>query len=267
MESLHSIPKVLVATLMLGLLTNKATSEDNKREHRTPSSTATEKQEKSSAGRAPAEPLQIILVSVRDTPSSYPRGSEKCRVSGETRAGDPSLAILASQSIRTTQEAPTLYWYLSNATKCLVEVTLIETQTGETVVDATLMPPLSSGIHSVRLADYNQRLARGSQYAWSVSLVPEVDDRAKDIIVSVDLEYAGPTDTLRARLAGATRAATPSIYAEAGFSYDALAAILELTKETPNVPGLREQRRVLLEKVGLTEVIPENMTERSTLKR
>lgn len=267
MQSLYSIPRVLVATLMVGLLVSNAATEDNKRESRPPSSPSNEKQDKSSVGRTSTEPLPIILVSVRDAPFSYPRGAEKCRESGETEAGNPSLAILASQSIRTTQEAPTLYWYLSTATACRVEVTVIETQTGEVVVDATLMPPLPPGIHSVRLADYNQRLMPGRRYAWSVALVPEVNDRAKDIVVNAGLEYVVPSDTLRAKLAQATISAMSSLYAEAGFSYDALTAILALTKETPNASGLREQRIALLEKIGIKEVIPEDAARNSTPER
>lgn len=251
MKRLYFIPGALTATLMLGLFAMNAVADDGKREGKQPSSVADEKQNQSSSDQVATEPLQISLL-VRDSP--YQRGAEKCRISSEPGAGDPFLTILASQTTRTAQKAPSLYWYLSQATACRVEATLVETQTGQTLVDITLMPPLSSGIYSVRLAGHDRGLAPGRRYAWSVSLVPEVEDRAKDIIVSVDLEYAEPTDALRTRLAEATKSKRPSIYAEAGFYYDALAAILELTRETPNAAGLREQRKALLEQIGLQEL-------------
>lgn len=251
MKRLYLIPGALTATLVIGLFAMNAASEDSKRESKQPSSVTDEKQNEGSSEQVSTEPLQISLL-VRDSP--YQRGAEKCKVSSETGARDPFLAILASQTTRTAQKAPSLYWYLSQATACRVEATLVETQTGQTLVDVTLTPPLSSGIYSVRLADHDWSLAPGRRYAWSVSLVPEVEDRAKDIIVSVDFEYVEPTNDLRARLAEATKSAIPSIYAEAGFYYDALAAILESTRETPNAAGLREQRKALLEKVGLQEI-------------
>lgn len=258
MKRLYSIPGMLAATLMLGLFAMNAASEDGKRESKQPSSVMDEEQNQSSSDEATTEPLQISLL-VRDSP--YQRGAEKCRVSTETGASGPSLAILASQTTQTTREAPPLYWYLSQATTCRVEITLIETQTGQTLADITLMPPLLPGVHSVRLVKRGQHLALGSRYAWSVSLVPDIDDRAKDIVVSVDLEYVKLPDTLRARLAGVTSLAMSSIYAEAGFYYDALVTVLELTKEAPNTLELRKQRIALLEKVGLQETLSDETAQ------
>jgi len=247
MKLLRALLKALVALLVAWCLTTNAMPEESKRDS-APASSSNEKQNMTSVVRPAAEPLKISLV-VRDSP--YQRGAEKCRASGEPEAGAPSLAILASRTFQTVQETPFLYWYLSQATACRIEVTLIEMQSGEAIIDAAFIPPLSAGIYSV--TDYKHPLKPGSRYIWSVSLVPEVDDRAKDIVVSVDLEYIEPPGALRAGLARATRLTVPTIFAEAGFHYDALTAALALTREAPNAPGVREQRRALLAEVGIQE--------------
>jgi hypothetical protein len=60
-----------------------------------------------------------------------------------------------------------------------------------------------------------------------------------------------PSGELIARLGQARRDELPSIYAEAGLWYDALAAMSELIESAPDDAGLRRQRAALLNQIGL----------------
>src|SRR5205814_5002790 len=52
----------------------------------------------------------------------------------------------------TVHEQPSLYWYLSAATSCQVEVTLTDEQWVKPLLDLSLGPPITTSVQPVRLA-------------------------------------------------------------------------------------------------------------------
>ena len=97
-------------------------------------------------------------------------------------------------------------------------------------------------------------LSPHTEYRWSVTAVPDPDDRSKDIRAGGLIERIEVPESLRSKLAQAEKGEIPQIYAEAGIWYDALMAISELIDATPGDAVLRKQRSALLEQVGLSEV-------------
>jgi hypothetical protein len=154
----------------------------------------------------------------------------------------------------TAQEQPSLYWYLSAATNCQVEVTLTAGQVVEPLLDLRLNPPANPGVQRVRLADHGVRLAPGVQYQWAVALIPDPDHRSKDIVAAGGIRRIEETEALHAELAQADTGTVAAIYAEAGLWYDAVAATSELIATAPQDAALRTQRAALLEQVRLSEV-------------
>jgi hypothetical protein len=179
------------------------------------------------------------------------------RVGGGTRGfGDlPTLGVLApNHPGLTSQEQPSLYWYLSRLTAAPIELTVTAEQAAIPLLETRLTPPSQPGIQRVRLADYNVRLTPGVRYRWFVALIPDPNNRSQDILAGGVIERTTPSNTLQTQLQQMGTAQAPYLYAESGLWYDAVEAISELIAAAPQDAHLRQQRAMLLEQVGLPDV-------------
>ena len=147
----------------------------------------------------------------------------------------------------TVQEQPSLYWYLSKSTTYPVELTIIDDQAIQPLLETRISTPVQPGVQRVQLAEYGVRLSSGVQYQWFVALVLDPDRRSKDIIVSGAIKRVELPEGLRAQLTGASTADAPRLYAAAGLWYDALSALSDLLDTAPHDPLLRRQWASLLE--------------------
>ena len=183
------------------------------------------------------------------------RGAPGGRVGGGTRGGQRDVFLLSvlapDHSGFTTNEQPSLYWFISTATSLPVELTVMDPQGVQPILETKLPAPITPGVHRVRLSDFNVRLAPGAAYRWFVSVVPDYDRRSKDITAGGAIERVEMPEALKAKLAKAAKSDLPSIYAEAGLWYDTVAAISELIEAAPQDQELRKQRSALLSQVGL----------------
>lgn len=189
------------------------------------------------------------------------RGVPTGRVGGGTRGapGGPDrlvvLAVLAPDHIGlTTQEQPSLYWYISQPTTAVIELTVAENQAVNPMLEKRINSPSQAGVQRIRLADYGVRLKPGIVYRWYITVVPDPNIRSKDILAGGLIERAEPSANLRTQLAQQGPAQAPIAYAEEGIWYDALSAISEMIDATPNDSALHAQRASLLEQVRLQEV-------------
>jgi hypothetical protein len=129
----------------------------------------------------------------------------------------------------------------------------VDPQKTDPLLELRIDPPVSAGFHKVRLADHGVRLAPGISYQWYVAVVPDSGRRSKDILAGGSIERVSAPDGLPAKLSRASKTDMPSLYAEAGLWYDAVAALGELIDQTPTDRTLVEQRAALLRQVGLPE--------------
>jgi hypothetical protein len=186
------------------------------------------------------------------------RGAPRGRIGGGTR-GTPgldslTLSVLApDHSGLTVREQPSLYWVISNPTSLAVELTITDPRVAEPLLETKIPGPIRAGLHRVRLEDHGVKLDPGVSYRWYVAVIPDARRRSKDILAGGIIERVGPTGELRDRLAGARPEELPSVYAEAGLWYDALAVSSELVERSPGEEGLRRQRAALLSQVGLPD--------------
>jgi hypothetical protein len=191
------------------------------------------------------------------------RGTPGGRVAGGTRGesdGFPTvLALVPDHTGLTTQEQPSLYWFLSQPANCSIEFSIIEDKTERPLVEARIGNVVQPGVQCVRLADYGARLKNGVAYQWYVALVTDPNQRSKDIIAGGEIERIDLQGDVRSKLDKAGKTNAPLVYAEAGIWYDAMAAVSELIAAAPDNAAVRSQRVSLLEQVGLTEVVEYEM--------
>ena len=180
------------------------------------------------------------------------------RVGGHARgAGDPrpTIAILAPiRTGRTVDEQPTLYWYLSDRTSHPIEVSLIDGESVEPLLEFRIEAPVEAGIHALRLADYGIRLKRGQVYEWFVAFISNPDKRSKDVVSGGAIERVSRSERLNTQLAVTARDNWPRIYAEEGLWYDALATLSRAIKRAPESAELHAWRAALMEQVDLSAV-------------
>lgn len=217
-------------------------------------------EKKSAETSAPIKPVSITGTIGRSLQYNPPvRGNPSGRVGGGTRSGGPDrsvvLSVLTPEHVGlTTKEQPTLYWYISQPTNYLIELTLIESKVAKPLLETKISAPSQGGIQKVRLADHNVRLKTGAEYRWYVAMVPDPKNRSKDILAGGFIERMEPSEPLRARTSQAKGADLASAYAAEGLWYDALAALSESIDASPNDPSLRALRASLLEQVKLQQV-------------
>ena len=182
------------------------------------------------------------------------RGAPGGRIGGGTRGGQNVfvLSVLApDHSAFTTNEQPSLYWFISKPTSLPVELTVMDSQGIKPILETQLSTPTKAGIQRVQLADYNVHLAPGSAYRWFVAVVPDADRRSKDILAGGAIERVDLQEDVKTKVAKASDKELPFVYAQAGLWYDALKSISELIDAAPQNQELHNQRTALLKQVGL----------------
>ena len=188
------------------------------------------------------------------------RGAPGGRIGGGTRGIQRdmfSLLVLAPDHTGLTSLAqPILYWFVSSdLASTSAELTVMDPEGTQPLLETRLSPPLKTGVHSFRLADHGVRLSPGVPYRWFVALVVDPDRRSKDILAGGFIEFVPTPEGVAKKVSAANKAELPRLYAEAGLWYDAIAAISQLIEAAPEDAGLKQQRAALLEQAGLTEVV------------
>ncbi len=152
----------------------------------------------------------------------------------------------------TIHEQPRLFWHLSKATNHPIEVMLTEQGEVEVVFDMQLLPPLEPGMHHISLKDYGIRLLQDVPYQWKVQIVsgaPQGTVVASGLIKRVSPD-AIPSGVNIAR----PQPDTPQLYASSGLWYDAFWALSQLLQTDPHNTTFLEQRAMLLDQVGLSNL-------------
>lgn len=203
----------------------------------------------------PTAPATAMVTQVYKPPLL---GAPGGRVGGGTRGTGRQqfvLTVLAPDHTgQTVREQPTLYWFISSDSQFPVELTLTDPRTTRPVLETRLAAPVAAGVHSIRLAAYGVRLDPGVPYRWFVSVVADPGRRSRDILAGGAIERIEPAEGVRTQVARARPDELPSVYAEAGLWYDALAAISELIASYPDDRELQKQRAVLLTQAGLPAI-------------
>jgi hypothetical protein len=166
--------------------------------------------------------------------------------------GVPELYVLVPQHVgRTVSEQPSLFWYVDDvpATPIRVDFTLLDEDGIDPLVHVTLEPITRAGTHRVQLSDYDVKLEAGREYEWSISLIPDLSARGKDIVSTGWIDRVTAPSGMDEALSSGGEEARVFIFAENGLWYDALAAL-----EQRSEGDRGEMRAALLRQVGLESV-------------
>lgn len=186
------------------------------------------------------------------------RGAPSRRVGGSSRGTGqalPQVAAMVPDHVGlTTAEQPVLYWFISKPTRVRVDITLIDENSIQPLLELPVTRIEGPAIHALDLAKHGIRLEKGTEYQWSVSLVPDAAERSGDVISGGVIKRVDMPPALRAALeqAGSAIDATQA-YARAGIWYDALQAISRAIDKDPANGDLRAQRAALSEQAGLVD--------------
>ncbi|MEA3187844.1 MAG: hypothetical protein QOD99_1674 [Chthoniobacter sp.] len=183
-------------------------------------------------------------------------GNIPTRVSGGARGSSTDASLLAlvpDHAALTTQAQPSLFWFQSKAAKAKIEMTLIEPKKAKPLLALTSEQANKAGIHRVKLANYKVELRSDVSYEWVVAIVPDAENRSKDVIAKGVIKRIKTPPELADKIEHAGDVDRAAIYAQAGIWYDALEAISNAIDASPDDASLRAQRASLLKQVGLPE--------------
>jgi hypothetical protein len=184
-------------------------------------------------------------------------GNIPMRVSGGARGGEIAgtslLALVPDHVALTTQAQPSLFWFQSRPAKAKLELTLVEPRKAKPLLSLTSSQADKAGMHRVKLAKHNIELQPDVLYEWNVAIVPDAENRSKDIIAKGVIKRVKASADLGKSIENADDLGRAAAYAEAGIWYDALEAISDAIDAHPADASLHMQRASLLKQVGLPE--------------
>jgi hypothetical protein len=183
-------------------------------------------------------------------------GNIPARVSGGARGGGADtvlVALVPNHIALTTQAQPSLFWFQSKPAKAKFELTVVEPKKPKPLLSLTAQIADKPGIHRVKLARYKIELQPDVPYEWSVAIVPDAENRSRDVIAKGVIKRINPPGDLATRVEKADDVERAAAYAEAGIWYDAFESVSNAIEAHPDDASLRAQRASLLKQVGLPE--------------
>jgi hypothetical protein len=178
----------------------------------------------------------------------------------------PRVAVLAPRDHvgLTTSAHPRLYWHLSETTATRIELTVVDDEATDPLLELSLPGPVAAGVHALDLGALGIALEPNKTYRWFVAVVHDPLRRSRDELAEGAIErVAAPTGAKSAGAAAtdrerkaSDRRANALAQARAGFWYDALAGLEEALAEDPTDAGLRADRTALLAQGDLAFELP-----------
>jgi len=209
---------------------------------------------------APAPPIQIAALLPPEPPRYAPgalASGASVRVGGGARnagAGTPApMALGPEHTGVSAHESPDLYWFLPATTPLSVEVSVVDPDADEPLLEQVFPGPLAAGVHRASLAEHGARLRPGVEYRWYVALVRDPARRSQDVVSGSAIRFEPPGSELESRLSAATPGTSAHVYAESGFWYDAFDQLSSWLADEPSAAVLHKHRAALLDQVGLAD--------------
>jgi hypothetical protein len=165
-----------------------------------------------------------------------PRGAPGGRVGGASRGTVkatttlPTIELVAPDGHAglTTIATPTLYFYVSQPISWSTRFTISASSRPDPVIEVNIPAPRQAGVYAIRTADYHVQLQPGVLYTWSVSVILNPKAPSRDIVASASLLRATPDPAVESALRGAPASRRATLFAQAGFWYDAVAAAADM---------------------------------------
>ena len=212
-----------------------------------------------------AEEAIVPAVQTEGEPAAFPpvvayvppsRGRARQTAGAGTRsnASGERVAVLAPPDhvAFTTRAQPTLYWFVSEDTTTRIDLTLVDEDEIDPLLEITVPGPVTAGIHGLALSEVGVVLEPARTYRWYVTLVRDAERRSNDSVAGGAIERTQLSPDLERTLASTRFDYAP--LALSGIWYDAIDELLLALAERPEDERLRVQRAALLEQAELSEV-------------
>ena len=196
------------------------------------------------------------------------RGSKECN--GELVSVTPLWPNIESEGQKkqvevesTVDSNPTFFVHLSHKSAQEAEFVVLKEQDNnqeqiihDEVIELTSNPTGNPQILALSLpSDSQKQLEVGKNYHWMFSVVCDVDDSSKNVVVDGWVQRIPQDTALETELAQKEPRAHPDVYAENGIWPDSLMVLADLRKRYPNDSQLQDKWETLLKSVGLDEAI------------
>ncbi len=187
------------------------------------------------------------------------RGAPGGRVGGGTRVPSEDLPLLyalapADHVGLSTAEQPVFVWYMSKATSHPLEFTVSDEAGVAPLIERRLAAPARQGINIIQSDQYGLALEPGKTYQWYVSLISDPDRRSKDVIAGGRVKMSAAPSSLKDEVKNANPVEATTLWAQAGFWYDAMGVISTNIQANPTDQAMRAVRASLLYQVDLETV-------------
>ena len=169
---------------------------------------------------AVAGPTLSFLPPAPGTPIRREGGATR-GVVGDAR--ELALSVIApEQAGWSSIEQPELYWFTSRSVSNAIQLT-INPASGN-AIDPLYEGPVTAsadgGIQVISLQKLGVKLAAGTDYEWSVSLVTDSKSPSRDLVASGRIRFAPLPPETRSALAGASEGEQAERLAKTGYWYD-----------------------------------------------
>jgi hypothetical protein len=169
---------------------------------------------------------------------------------------------------------PTFFWYVPKSSAQALEFKLIDNENGQVIYQKRLAVPASSGIVSLTLAEneLSAPLKMGKMYHWFFTMQcppnpnEELPGKSGDVIVEGWVERTELSPVLVNQLENTLPSAHPALYAAAGIWHDSLTTLVELMRQKPDDPNLKNQWKKLLDSAGLNGIVEKQMLDCCTFR-
>ncbi|BCL36581.1 DUF928 domain-containing protein [Nostoc sp. MS1] len=157
----------------------------------------------------------------------------------------------------TFSERPTLFWFVPQNSAKTANLALVTYPEKKLLYETTLTLPNKSGIIGYTLPENSPTLEIGKTYRWYLTLACNQQDFSGNPTVDGWVERIQPDSSISQALAKANARNLPSIYAEAGIWYEALASLVQLRRSEPkNLTHILNWRQ-FLQSVKLSAIASE----------
>lgn len=159
---------------------------------------------------------------------------------------------------------PSFFWHLSEPTSAKVEFALAEPGV-PTPIFTKQMQTSQAGIIELEMPQELPELKAGKKYRWSVSVVCNENRRSSDVFAGAWIERVSEPEAIASEVSDPNNERQRAlVFAQKGLWYDALNAISQAYEANPNDGSIARDRFLLLEQVGLTEVVEQEQQRMRT---
>lgn len=161
----------------------------------------------------------------------------------------------------TLAERPTFFWFVPQSSVKTAKFVLLTDKDEKSVYETTLTLPNQPGVISFTLPNAAPKLTIGKTYHWYLTVVCNSQDSSTNPWVDGWVERTQAEAPLSESLAKARPQKLPSLYAEAGIWYEALATSAQLRRTHPKDLKVRMDWWTLLKSVKLTALASEQFID------